>query len=86
MTVSRTIPSMMRRIYELEQGTVDISEGLKGMIRFPCHRSSKMLVYEGTHGKASMECPICRKICIFDYDKMTSRRGDKIKGAVKELI
>ena len=70
----------------MEQETVDIYEGLKGMIRFPCHRSAKILVYESAHGRTSVECPICKGVCIFDYDKMTAQRSSKLKDAVKYLL
>mgnify|MGYP007070202884 CR=1 FL=1 len=70
----------------MESESIDISENLKGMIRFPCHKDAKILVYEGTVGMASIQCPYCKQICVFDYSSMTAARSKKICGGVKAIL
>ena len=47
----------------------DIYENLRGYIPFPCGCKAKILVYEGTTGKTSTQCPICGKFSVFCYCK-----------------
>jgi len=63
----------------------DIYEGLRGYIPFPCGCKSKILVYEGTAGKTSTQCPICGKYAVFFYDTMSAERIKPARGAVQKL-
>lgn len=64
---------------------VDIYEGLRGYIPYPCGCQAKILVYEGTCGKTSIRCPVCGKYAIFYYDSMTAERVKPAKGAISFL-
>ena len=54
---------------------------LKGAIPYPCHPKHKAMVYEGTFGKASYECPQCGAIAVFDFETMKAEPSKMIRGA-----
>ena len=54
---------------------------LKGRIPYHCCPKESMMVYVGTRGRASVKCPKCGKFVEFDYDSMTSKPGEAIRGA-----
>lgn len=58
---------------------------LKGMIPFPCCEKEKIMVYEGSSGKCSIKCPVCRHYAVFDYDKMEAVPGETLRGAAHKL-
>ncbi len=62
-----------------------VAEKLKGMIEYPCGCGPKVLVYEGTTGKVSGQCPICKKYALFDYEQMISEPCGATRGAVHNL-
>ena len=64
---------------------VDIYEGLRGYIRYPCGCKAKILVYEGTCGKTSIRCPICGRYAVFYYDSMTAEKAKATCGAISFL-
>lgn len=58
----------------------DLAYKVKGIISFPCCIKEKIVVYEGTYGISSNKCPRCGKYAIFDYENMTSKRAETVKG------
>ncbi len=56
-----------------------------GMIPFPCCQKEKVIVYEGSHGKASCKCPRCGKFAVFNYDTMTAEISVPLRGAAHAL-
>ena len=52
--------------------TDNIFDGLRGYIEYPCGCKAKILVYNDAHGTTSIQCPICRKYAVFNYDSMTA--------------
>jgi len=64
---------------------IDINEGLRGYIDYPCGCKAKILVYEGTTGKTSVQCPVCGKYSVFFYETMTAERAKAAKGAVQTI-
>lgn len=63
----------------------DIFKGLKGMINYPCGCKARVLVYKGTHGKASVQCPTCGKYALFCYDDMTAVPYKSSRGASRRF-
>lgn len=61
------------------------AEALKGMIEYPCRCGPKILVYKGTCGKVSVQCPVCKRYALFDYDLMVAIPCQAAKGAVHNL-
>lgn len=58
---------------------------IKGMILYPCCKSEKIVVYEGSSGKCSIKCPRCGHYAVFDYDNMDSNPGQTLRGIAHEL-
>lgn len=64
---------------------VDIELNLKGAIRYACGCKAQILVYEGARGQTSIQCPVCGKYCLFDYDTMTAKRVKPLrKGRIRK--
>ena len=61
------------------------AEALKGIIVFPCCPQEKVMPYESCQGRASLKCPKCGKIALFDYDRMTARPAPPARGAVRKF-
>lgn len=61
------------------------AQKIKGMIQYPCGCSPKVLVYEGTFGYSAVQCPACKKYAMFDYEHMTARPMEPIKGLTHAL-
>ena len=68
----------------LEEKEEELGEP-SGMIDFPCGCSAKILVYEGSAGKISTPCPICRKYALFYTEQMTAKVVGPARGAVKKI-
>lgn len=64
---------------------IDINEGLRGYIQYPCGCKAKILVYEGTVGKTSIQCPVCGKYAVFYYDEMCAERAKPARGAIERM-
>jgi len=58
---------------------------IKGMIQYLCGCSPKVLVYVGTVGYSVDQCPACKKYAMFDYEHMTARPMEPIKGLTHAL-
>ena len=58
---------------------------LKGMIDFPCGCKAKVLIYEGSKGQFSVQCPICGKFTLFDSGAMSAVTTKPARGAVQKL-
>ena len=63
----------------------DYTGQLKGIILFPCCPNEKVIVYEGSKGSTSNKCPRCRKMAVFNFDRMTAAAAAPIRGAVHKL-
>lgn len=61
--------------------TDDIMEDLRGYIEFPCGCKAKILVYNDAHGTTSIQCPVCGKFAIFNYDSMSAVKSKAARGA-----
>lgn len=55
-------------------------------IPFPCCPKEVVVVFTNAHGNASMKCPNCGKIALFDYDALTSKRIHAFRGAYKHPV
>lgn len=60
-------------------------EQVKDMIPFPCCPREKIIVCVNSRGRASIKCPHCGKIALFDFDEMTATIISPIRGAVHKL-
>jgi hypothetical protein len=60
--------------------TSNLAYKVKGMIKFPCCKKEKIIVYEGAEGRSSNKCPRCGKYALFDFDKMTSEPAEVARG------
>lgn len=65
--------------------TDNIYEDLRGYIEYPCGCKAKILVYNDAHGTTSIQCPICRKFAVFNYDSMTGEVSKAARGAVSKI-
>ena len=65
--------------------TDNIFDGLRGYIEYPCGCKAKILVYNDAHGTTSIQCPICRKYAVFNYDSMTAVMTKAARGAVHTI-
>lgn len=63
----------------------DILMNLRGYIEYPCGCKAKVLVYNDAHGTTSVQCPICGKYAMFNYDGMTAVITKAARGAVHKL-
>ena len=61
------------------------TEALKGMVVFPCCPQEKDMAFESCRGRASLKCPRCGKIALFDYDRMTARTVPRMRGATQKF-
>lgn len=52
---------------------------VKGIIKFPCCKAEKVVVYKGSTGCSAIKCPQCGQISIFDFDKMVSETVSQIR-------
>ncbi len=57
------------------------AEQFVDMIPYPCCSQHKAGVEASAHGKATHQCPNCRKYVEFDYDKRTARIVKPSRGA-----
>ena len=58
---------------------------LKGMIDFPCGCKARVLIYEGSKGQFSVQCPICGKFTLFDSGAMSAVTTRPARGAIQKL-
>lgn len=65
--------------------TDNIFEGLRGYIEYPCGCKAKILVYDDARGSTSIQCPVCKKYAVFNYDRMTAVVAKAAKGAVHTM-
>ncbi len=65
--------------------TDNIFEGLRGYIEYPCGCKAKILVYDDARGSTSIQCPVCKKYAVFNYDSMTAVIAKAAKGAVHTM-
>ena len=62
----------------------DLGE-LKGSIDFPCGCKAKAMIYEGSKGQFSVQCPICGKFTLFDSGQMSAVTTGPLRGASHKL-
>lgn len=60
-------------------------KNIKGIIKCPLCEKSKTIVYSGTVGMSSSQCPICKRYIEYDYDHMSAAISTALKGATKQL-
>lgn len=65
--------------------TDNIFEGLRGYIEYPCGCKAKILVYDDAQGSTSIQCPVCKKYAVFNYNSMTAVVAKAAKGAVHTM-
>ena len=65
--------------------TDNIFDDLRGYIEYPCGCKAKILVYNDAHGTTSIQCPICRKYAVFNYDSMSAVAAKAARGAVHKI-
>lgn len=63
-----------------------VTEKIKGAIRCPICHKGKIIAYEGSSGKASVECPKCPGLLLVDYDAMTAVPNTQCKNAYKYAV
>jgi hypothetical protein len=57
------------------------AEQFVDMIPYPCCPQHKAGVELSAHGKATHQCPNCRKYVEFDYDNRTAKLVKPLRGA-----
>ena len=61
------------------------TNNVKGIIKCPFCNKSKNIVFKGTVGMSSSQCPICKRYIQYDYDHMSAAISNAIKGATQQL-
>ena len=78
-----TVPDAVLQEHKMYED--DELGSLRGMIEFPCGCKARALIYEGSKGQFSVQCPICGKYTRFDSGTMSAVTVRPVRGAVRKL-
>lgn len=53
---------------------------VKGIIKFPCCTTEKIVVYKNSSGHGAIKCPRCGRFSVFNFDEMTAETVDEKRG------
>lgn len=59
----------------------ELNHAAKGTIVFPCCKTEKVMVFNGSSGRCAVKCPNCGRVSSFNFDKMDA---ETVSGARKD--